>query len=206
MRFRHADITFEKIPSDYAVSSPILHHSPNSCPIDLSHSHYPESSCSKCTPSLQVSASSASTTCSRLDGSSAPAYQLAGGDTLWASGYEAYDRLSAPLKTFLEGLTALHDGEFFSDYARRTGRELIQERGAPENVGTDLTAIQCVRISCSFAFPVMTERKPLIYSWSNSPVIRTNPVTGFKCLYVNKKCVLLPLSLSFAVPSNLHLE
>lgn len=67
---------------------------------------------------------------------------LAGGDTLWASGYEAYDRLSAPLKTFLEGLTALHDGEFFADYARRTGRSLIQERGAPENVGTDLTAIQ----------------------------------------------------------------
>ena len=34
-----------------------------------------------------------------------------GGDTLFASMYAAYDRLSDPMKLFLEGLTATHDGE-----------------------------------------------------------------------------------------------
>jgi alpha-ketoglutarate-dependent taurine dioxygenase len=32
----------------------------------------------------------------------------AGGDTLWASGYEAYDRLSSALQKLAEGLTATH--------------------------------------------------------------------------------------------------
>ncbi|WP_373084811.1 TauD/TfdA dioxygenase family protein [Sneathiella sp.] len=32
-----------------------------------------------------------------------------GGDTLWASTYAAYDRLSAPMKQMLEGMTAIHD-------------------------------------------------------------------------------------------------
>jgi alpha-ketoglutarate-dependent taurine dioxygenase len=34
-----------------------------------------------------------------------------GGDTLFASMYAAYDALSAPMRRFLAGLTALHDGE-----------------------------------------------------------------------------------------------
>src|SRR5580692_9477591 len=34
-----------------------------------------------------------------------------GGDTLFASMYAAYDRLSPPIKALLEGLTATHDGE-----------------------------------------------------------------------------------------------
>lgn len=33
-----------------------------------------------------------------------------GGDTLWVSCYEAYDRLSRPMQLFLEGLTAIHSG------------------------------------------------------------------------------------------------
>lgn len=33
-----------------------------------------------------------------------------GGDTMFASMYAAYDALSAPMKQFLEGLTAAHDG------------------------------------------------------------------------------------------------
>jgi taurine dioxygenase len=32
-----------------------------------------------------------------------------GGDTMWANMYKAYDELSAPMKEFCEGLTALHD-------------------------------------------------------------------------------------------------
>jgi len=35
----------------------------------------------------------------------------AGGDTLFASMYAAYESLSAPMRGFLAGLTALHDGE-----------------------------------------------------------------------------------------------
>lgn len=34
-----------------------------------------------------------------------------GGDTCFASMYAAYDALSTPMKAFLEGLTAIHDGE-----------------------------------------------------------------------------------------------
>ncbi|GMF26403.1 unnamed protein product [Phytophthora fragariaefolia] len=33
-----------------------------------------------------------------------------GGDTLWASAYEAYDRLTPPMKEFISGLTAIHTG------------------------------------------------------------------------------------------------
>ncbi|GMF25299.1 unnamed protein product [Phytophthora lilii] len=34
-----------------------------------------------------------------------------GGDTLWASAYEAYDRLTPLLKNFIEGLTAIHSSK-----------------------------------------------------------------------------------------------
>ncbi|KAF8313571.1 TauD-domain-containing protein [Clavulina sp. PMI_390] len=33
-----------------------------------------------------------------------------GGDTIWSSGYALYSSLSAPMQTYLEGLTALHSG------------------------------------------------------------------------------------------------
>ncbi|KAF8579129.1 taurine catabolism dioxygenase [Ramaria rubella] len=83
-----------------------------------------------------------------------------GGDTLWASGYEAYDRLSPTLRSFLEGLTAVHNADFFIKYAKQLGLPIQDPRGSPENTGSDLTAVH--------------------------PVIRTNPVTGFKSLFVNK--------------------
>ena len=51
----------------------------------------------------------------------------AGGDTLFASMYAAYEALSPRLQTYLEGLTALHSGE--RSY-RRTNRLLgIDDRG-----------------------------------------------------------------------------
>ncbi|KAF3938609.1 hypothetical protein ABW19_dt0201556 [Dactylella cylindrospora] len=81
-----------------------------------------------------------------------------GGDTLWASGYELYDRLSKPYQKFLEGLTALHSGSGFHDIAKAEGLGLYEkQRGNPENIGTELTAVH--------------------------PVIRTNPVTGWKSLF-----------------------
>lgn len=65
-----------------------------------------------------------------------------GGDTLWGSAYDAYDKLSAPMKTFLEGLTATHDANFFHDEARRLGIPIkAHGRGNPLNDGDDLRAV-----------------------------------------------------------------
>ncbi|EXJ60572.1 hypothetical protein A1O7_04725 [Cladophialophora yegresii CBS 114405] len=106
----HADITFERIPSDYAILKLIKK---------------PED---------------------------------AGGDTLWASGYELYDRLSPSFQKLAESLTATHHQPNFVKVAREFGEELIeQDRGAPENTGIDFTA--------------------------SHPVVRTNPVTGWKSLF-----------------------
>jgi alpha-ketoglutarate-dependent taurine dioxygenase len=83
-----------------------------------------------------------------------------GGDTLWASAYEAYDRLSPAYQKFLEGLTATHAGDGFVAYAKIVGVPLREKRGSPLNVGQKLEAVH--------------------------PVIRTNPVTGWKGIFVNK--------------------
>ncbi|CAI6341943.1 unnamed protein product [Periconia digitata] len=105
----HSDITFEKIPSDYAL---------------LRLTQLPE----------------------------------VGGDTLWASGYELYDRLSKPYQEFFDKLTATYAQPGFNATAKDNNFEMYtKERGAPENVGEDLTAIH--------------------------PVIRTNPVTGWKSVF-----------------------
>ncbi|KAM0321564.1 hypothetical protein ACHAQA_010054 [Verticillium albo-atrum] len=108
----HSDITFEPVPSDYAMLK--IHTLPPT-----------------------------------------------GGDTLWASGYEIYDRLSPAMQVFLEGLTATHDAKFFLDEAERLGNPIRQGvRGSPLNQGAGLTAVH--------------------------PIVRTNPVTGWKSVYVNK--------------------
>jgi len=111
----HIDITFEAVPSDYAILK--IHTVPES-----------------------------------------------GGDTLWASGYEAYDRLSEEFKEFVTKLTAHHSGAKFQNFTdekynngeKRPLRE--GDRGAPENVGFE----------------------------NDHPVIRTNPVTGWRSIFVNK--------------------
>ncbi|KAH8687728.1 putative alpha-ketoglutarate-dependent taurine dioxygenase [Tricladium varicosporioides] len=105
----HSDITFEPIPSDYAL---------------LRLTQLPKT----------------------------------GGDTLWASGYEVYDRISAPYQQFLESLTATYAQPGFKQAAENNGFKLYSEpRGAPENVGDILEAIH--------------------------PVVRTNPVTGWKSIF-----------------------
>lgn len=83
-----------------------------------------------------------------------------GGDTLFASAYKFYDILSPAMAAFLETLTATHSAEMFREQSRRHGFKLhMGPRGAPENVGDDFRATH--------------------------PVIRTNPVTGLKGLFVN---------------------
>lgn len=108
----HADITFEPVPSDYAILK--IHTLPPT-----------------------------------------------GGDTLWASGYEVYDRLSPATAAYLEGLTAIHDANFFNGIADRLGHPLRDGvRGSELNQGKNLQTVH--------------------------PVIRTNPVTGWKSVFVNK--------------------
>jgi alpha-ketoglutarate-dependent taurine dioxygenase len=109
----HNDITFEPVPSDYAI---------------LRLTELPES----------------------------------GGDTLWASGYEVYDRISLPYQKFLESLSATCYNPDFDNAAVLGGFKVYsEERGAPENVGDKL--------------------------WAVHPVVRTNPVTGWK---VSRACTV----------------
>ncbi|GAD94720.1 hypothetical protein AN2198.2 [Paecilomyces variotii No. 5] len=107
----HADITFERVPSDYAI---------------LKITDVPE--------------------------------DQSGGDTLWASGYEVYDRLSPSIQKLADGLKAVHHQPAFNNIAKEHGIELIDgDRGAPENTGFDFKA--------------------------SHPLVRTNPVTGWKSLF-----------------------
>ena len=79
-------------------------------------------------------------------------------DTLWASGYELYDRISRPYQIFLESLTATYSQPNFAETAKSSGFEMYTaERGSPFNKGADMTAIH--------------------------PVVRTNPVTGWKSVF-----------------------
>ncbi|KAK3318058.1 hypothetical protein B0H66DRAFT_556147 [Apodospora peruviana] len=81
-----------------------------------------------------------------------------GGDTLWASGYEIYDRISEPYQKFLESLTATFEQPGFGKVAEAAGFKLYdKQRGSPLNVGSELKAIH--------------------------PVVRTNPVTGWKSIF-----------------------
>ncbi|KAF2865943.1 TfdA family taurine dioxygenase [Massariosphaeria phaeospora] len=81
-----------------------------------------------------------------------------GGDTLWASGYELYDRISAPYRRFLESLSVTFAQPGFKKVAEASGLKLFDgQRGSPENVGSDFSAVH--------------------------PVVRTNPVTGWKSLF-----------------------
>lgn len=71
-----------------------------------------------------------------------------GGDTLWASGYEAYDRLSPAWKKLAEGLTATHYQPAFNEAVKDQNMELITEnRGSPENSGVDFKCSQFVHQS-----------------------------------------------------------
>ncbi|WP_313571998.1 taurine dioxygenase [Pantoea piersonii] len=82
-----------------------------------------------------------------------------GGDTLWASGIAAFETLSAPIKTLLEGLHAEHDfKKSFQEYKyRRTAEEHQRWQEA------------------------VAKHPPVQH-----PVIRTHPISGRKALFVNE--------------------
>lgn len=69
-----------------------------------------------------------------------------------------YDRLSTAYQKFFEGLTATYNQPAFNESAKANGFEIYSKpRGAPENVGDSLETVH--------------------------PVIRTNPVTGWKSVF-----------------------
>jgi taurine dioxygenase len=83
----------------------------------------------------------------------------AGGDTLWASCSAAYEALSEPMRRFLAGLTAQHS---------------VAKSFPPERWQTDP------------AFKERYERAVAKHPPVNHPVVRTHPVSGRKCLFVNE--------------------
>jgi alpha-ketoglutarate-dependent taurine dioxygenase len=77
---------------------------------------------------------------------------------MYASSYEMYDRISTPYQKFLDTLSVTCSQAKYVEAARKMGIELFEgPRGAPENVGADLTAVH--------------------------PLVRTNPVTGWKSIF-----------------------
>ncbi|KAI1577007.1 TauD Probable taurine catabolism dioxygenase [Pyrenophora tritici-repentis] len=79
-----------------------------------------------------------------------------GGDTVFASAYEVYDRLSAPYQKFLEGLTCTFRPVGFEEDPEVAHLYAVP-RGSPVNIGPSLTAIH--------------------------PMLRSNPVTGWRSVF-----------------------
>jgi taurine dioxygenase len=79
-----------------------------------------------------------------------------GGDTIWSSTIAAYDGMSAPVKDFIDGLTARHEASerFWFEYARTLGDESVQKARK--------------------AFP-----------GAEHPVVEFHPFTGRPLLFVN---------------------
>jgi taurine dioxygenase len=82
-----------------------------------------------------------------------------GGDTLWSSSHAAYNALSAPMKIFLEGLTAQHS----------VAKSFPAERWQSDP-----------------AFKERYQRAVAKYPPVDHPVVRTHPVSGRKGLFVNE--------------------
>jgi alpha-ketoglutarate-dependent taurine dioxygenase len=81
-----------------------------------------------------------------------------GGDTMWTDQRAAYEALSAPLRAFLDTLTAVHSGE------QQFGAILRTREEGGEWEGERITTLEPVE----------------------HPVVRTHPETGAKSLFVNR--------------------
>ena len=79
-----------------------------------------------------------------------------GGDTLWASATAAYEELSQPMQTLLDGLSAVHDFSYGF-------KESLAEEGGRERLASAVAA-----------------NPPITH-----PVIRVHPETGKKVVFVN---------------------
>jgi taurine dioxygenase len=79
-----------------------------------------------------------------------------GGDTLWANMEVAYEGLSAAFKGMIEGLKAVHDFQNFRVLFKKTDEDRARLRKMEE-----------------------------LYPNPSHPVVRTHPITGKKCIFVN---------------------
>jgi alpha-ketoglutarate-dependent taurine dioxygenase len=80
-----------------------------------------------------------------------------GGDTLWCSGYEIYDRMSPSFRSYLETLTATCSQPVFRSAAKAGSYEIMSPRGSPLNIGDEFAP--------------------------KHPVVRTNRITGWKAIF-----------------------
>ena len=79
-----------------------------------------------------------------------------GGDTLWANMEAAYEGLSQPFKTMIEGMRAVHDFQNFRVLFKNTDEDKTKLRKMED-----------------------------LFPNPSHPVVRTHPVTKRKCIYVN---------------------
>ena len=79
-----------------------------------------------------------------------------GGDTLFADMEAAYDGLSSTFKKMIDGLAAVHDFQNFRVLFKKTEEDQAKLRKMEE-----------------------------LFPNPSHPVVRTHPVTGRKCIYVN---------------------
>ncbi|KAI0017856.1 TfdA family taurine dioxygenase [Xylariomycetidae sp. FL0641] len=82
---------------------------------------------------------------------------VSGGDTLWCSGYELYDRMSPSFRSYMETLTATCAQPVFRSACEAGGYEVMSPRGSPANKDFEFAPVH--------------------------PVVRTHPVTGWKSLF-----------------------
>jgi len=80
-----------------------------------------------------------------------------GGDTMFASQFEVYERMSPSFRSYLETLTAECHQPVFKTTADLGGYKVVEPRGSPLNVGDDFAP--------------------------HHPMVRTNPVTGWKGVF-----------------------
>jgi taurine dioxygenase len=84
-----------------------------------------------------------------------------GGDTLWANMEIAYKGLSEPIRKMIDGMRAVHDFQNFRVLFKNTPEDRAKLR-----------------------------RMEDLYPNPSHPVVRTHPVTGRKCIYVNPQFTL----------------
>ncbi|KAF4032485.1 TfdA family Taurine catabolism dioxygenase TauD [Phytophthora infestans] len=93
-----------------------------------------------------------------------------GGGTLWASAYEAYERLTPPFKTFIEGLTAIHSSKAQAERAGRRGHTI---RRAPVEFEHPVVRTHPVTgRKALFVNPAFTRRIPQLSSRESDAVLK----------------------------------
>lgn len=121
----------------------------------------------------------------------------------FSSGYEVYDRLSPSFAKYLETLEAVHEARFFRVIASALGNKLRDGKGVQR---TEIPAHICFYSQTSFRHSRLTRKlrrqlgscssrhQVTTFRYNHHPHVRdltvsflqrTNPVTGWKSVFVN---------------------